>query len=80
MNTVAKEKTSIYLTPVVKDFLQHKAVEEKTSVSALVNDYFHELIEDTIDKSIAKKRKNEPVTTFSDMLTELNLTYDDLRD
>ena len=65
---------------VVKKFLQHKAIEEETSISDLINERFEE--EMASDKLIAliEERKKEPTISFEDMMRELGLTYDDLRD
>lgn len=76
----AISKTTIYLDPTVKKFLQHKAIEEETSISDLINERFEE--EMASDKLIAliEERKKEPTISFEDMMRELGLTYDDLRD
>ena len=65
---------------VVKKFLQHKAIEEETSISDLINERFEE--EMASDKLIAliEERQKEPTISFEDMMRELGLTYDDLRD
>jgi hypothetical protein len=44
--TIAKEKTTIYLNPYVKKFLQHKAVNENSSLSDIINEEFADLLED----------------------------------
>ena len=48
MNIVA-EKTTVYLNPYVKQFLQHKAVNDKTTVSKIINEEFADLLEDMED-------------------------------
>ena len=65
---------------MVKKFLQHKAIEEETSISDLINERFEE--EMASDKLIAliEERQKEPTISFEDMMRELGLTYDDLRD
>jgi len=65
---------------VVKKFLQHKAIEEETSISDLINERFED--EMASDKLIAliEERQKEPTISFEDMMRELGLTYDDLRD
>ena len=79
MNT-AVAKTTIYLTPMVKKYLQHKAVEEDTSISDLVNERIEE--EMASDKLVAlvKKAEREPTLSFEEALSECGLTYEDLRD
>jgi len=46
MSTIAKEKTTIYLNPYVKKFLQHKAVNENLSLSDVINGEFADMLED----------------------------------
>ncbi len=73
------EKTTLYLQPAVKKFLQHKAVEENSSMSEIVND----MVEDMLDSIwLAKNKKRimaEGTVTFEEALAEAGLTYDDLR-
>ena len=82
MNTAntAISKTTIYLDPTVKKFLQHKAIEEETSISDLINERFEE--EMASDKLIAliEERKREPTISFEEALKECGLTYADLQD
>ena len=73
------QKTSVYFNPIVKDFLQHKAVEDDTTLSALVNSYVFEAIEDTLDRAVASKRNSEASRPFNELIADLGLTYDDLR-
>lgn len=73
------EKTTIYLDPTVKKFVQHKAVAEGRSVSDIVNDYFADMMEDLEDIKEIHKRRNEQTVPFEEVLTDLGLTYDDLR-
>lgn len=73
------EKTTIYLNPVVKSFIQHKAVADKRSVSEIINDYFADMLEDLEDIKTVDKRRKEPTESFDDVLSGLGLSYDDLR-
>lgn len=73
------EKTTIYLDPTVKKFVQHKAVAEGRSVSDVVNDYFADMMEDLEDIKEIHKRRNESTVPFEVVLRDLGLTYDDLR-
>lgn len=73
------EKTTIYLNPYVKKFVQHKAVAEGRSVSEIINDYFADLAEDLEDIKEIEKRRDEPAAPFETVLQELGLTYDHLR-
>ncbi|MGH2612110.1 MAG: CopG family transcriptional regulator [Rhabdochlamydiaceae bacterium] len=73
------EKTTIYLNPLVKKFIQHKAVTEGRSVSDIVNDSFEDMLEDLEDIKEVEKRKNEPSVPFETVLKDLGLTYNDLR-
>jgi hypothetical protein len=73
------DKTTIYLNPSVKRFLQHKAVSEKRSVSEIINEEFADMLDDLEDIKVIKERRNEPSVPFETVLKELGLTYDDLR-
>lgn len=73
------EKTTIYLNPVVKSFIQHKAIADKRSVSEIINDYFADMLEDLQDIKTVGKRRTEPNESFDDVLADLGLSYDDLR-
>ncbi len=55
------ERTTLYLNPYVKKYLQHKALQENRSMSELVNDEFAELLEDLEDSYELTKRKKNPV-------------------
>ncbi len=74
------EKTTLYLQPAVKKFLQHKAIEENSSMSEIVND----MVEDMLDGIwLAKNKKRimaKGTVSFEEALAEAGLTYDDLRD
>ena len=72
-------KTTIYLDPQVKKFIQHKAVAEGSSVSDLVNEYFADMLEDLQDIETIKERRDEESISFDEALKELGLTYDQLR-
>lgn len=72
-------KTTVYLNPKVKKFIQHKAVEENMSVSEIINDLFADMLEDLDDIKVINERRNEPSVSFDDALKELGLTYDQLR-
>ena len=73
------EKTTIYLNPYVKKFIQHKAVAEGRSVSEVINENFEDMLEDLEDIKEVEKRRDEPSVPFEEVLKELGLTYDDLR-
>ncbi len=73
------EKTTIYLDPQVKKFLQHKAIAEGRSVSVVINEQFEDMLEDLSDiKEIGKRRAEESIP-FETVLKELGLTYEQLR-
>lgn len=74
------EKTTIYLEPAVKQFLQHKAIAEKRSLSDLINDEFADMLEDLYDLKEIQKRRGEATVPFEVVLQEAGLTYDQLRD
>lgn len=73
------EKTTIYLNPTVKKFLQHKAVAENRSLSDIVNEQFSDMLEDLSDIKETEKRRSEETVSFEKVLQELGLTYDQLR-
>lgn len=74
------DKTTIYLTPVVKKFLQHKAIEEDTSISDLINERIEEEMASDKFRKLIEKAKKEPILSFDEALAECGLTYADLRD
>lgn len=73
------EKTTIYLDPFVKKFLQHKVIAESRSLSGVVNDQFADMLEDLNDIKAIEKRRGEQTIPFEEVLRDLGLTYDDLR-
>jgi hypothetical protein len=73
------DKTTVYLNPTVKKFLQHKAVAESRSVSEIINEEFADMLEDLEDLKEVEKRRDEPSVPFEVVLKDLGLTYDDLR-
>jgi hypothetical protein len=77
--TNLSKRTTVYLNPTVKKFIQHKAVAEGHSVSTVINDCFADMLEDLEDIGEINKRRNEPTVSFDEVLKELGLTYDDLR-
>jgi len=80
MSDPTSEKTTIYLNPVVKRFIQHKAIEKKTSMSEIINDEFADLLEDLENAKELEARRGEETVPFAVVLKDLGLTYDDLRD
>lgn len=74
------DKTTIYLNPQVKKFLKHKAVAEGRSLSELINEQFEDMLEDLYDLKEIDKRRNEETVSFEDVLKDLGLTYDQIRD
>lgn len=73
------DRTTIYLNPSVKDFIQHKAIAERTSVSKVINDYFADMLEDLYDVRTVQERRRQTTVSFEDVLTEAGLDYADLR-
>ncbi len=73
------DRTTIYLDPLVKDFIQHKAVADNSSVSKVINDYFADMLEDLNDVKTIQKRRGEATVSFEDVLKEAGLDYADLR-
>ncbi|HUD06940.1 MAG TPA: hypothetical protein VMR34_03575 [Candidatus Saccharimonadales bacterium] len=73
------EKTTIYLNPYVKKFIRHKAVAEDRSVSDVINEYFAEMLEDLDDIKEVERRRDEPTVPFEEVLKDLGITYEQLR-
>ncbi len=73
------EKTTIYLDPFVKKFLQHKAVAESRSLSDVINEQFADMLEDLSDLKEIENRRGEQAIPFEKVLHDLGLTYDQLR-
>ena len=73
------EKTTIYLDPSVKKFLQHKAIAESRSLSGVINEQFADMLEDLSDIKEIERRRGEQVIPFEKVLQELGITYDQLR-
>lgn len=73
------EKTTIYLEPSVKKFLQHKAIAESRSLSDVINEQFADMLEDLSDIKEIEKRRGEQAIPFEKVLKDLGLTYDQLR-
>ncbi|MCA9313051.1 CopG family transcriptional regulator [Candidatus Saccharibacteria bacterium] len=74
------DRTTVYLDPVVKQFLQHKAIAEGGSVSEIINDHFADMLEDLEDIQEIKDARSEPRQSFDSLMSDLGLNYNDLRD
>jgi len=74
------DRTTVYLDPVVKQFLQHKAIAEGGSVSEIINDHFADMLEDLEDIQSINDARSEPRQSFDSLMSDLGLTYNDLRD
>lgn len=78
--TIKTEKTTLYLQPAVKKYLQYQAIEGNTSMSEVVND----MVEDMLDSIWLAKHgdrvRKEPTYTFDEVLAEMGLTREDLHD
>lgn len=74
------EKTTIYLNPYVKKFIQHKAIEENTSISSIINDLFARKLSELHEKAEIATRRKESTVPFDKVLAEMGLSYEDLRD
>lgn len=72
------EKTTIYLNPYVKKYIQHKAIEENSSISSIINDLFAKKVAKLNLKTELMERRKEPTISFDAMLAEVGLSYDDL--
>ena len=65
------ERTTIYLNPHVKKYLQHEAVEQNKSISELVNEQLAELLEDAEDIATVQERKSEPLVAWNKIKADL---------
>ena len=72
-------RTTIYLNPYVKKFIQHRAIAEGRSVSDIINEQFADMFEDLQDIKVIEKRRGEDSIPFEQILRELGLTHDQLR-
>lgn len=61
-------KTTIYLNPQVKKFLQHKSIEENTSMSEIINSYFADMLLDLDGIDTIKQRRSEDSVSFDEVL------------
>ena len=73
------QKTTIYLDPNIKKFLQHKSVEEKRSMSEIINLHVADYFQDIEDNKQIQKRRKEETLSFEEVLSKAGLTFDDLR-
>lgn len=78
MSNMPTEKTTLYLQPAVKKYLQYQAIEDNTSMSEVVND----LVEDMLDSVWLAKHgdriRQEPTYSFDEVLADMGLTREDL--
>ena len=74
------DRTTVYLNPYVKKFVQHKAVEENRSVSSVVNNKLADLLEELANRGATGQRSSESALRFESVLKKVGLSYDDLRD
>ncbi len=58
------ERTTVYLNPYVKKYLQHESVVQNKSISELINDQLAELLEDAEDAATINERKSEPLQAW----------------
>lgn len=60
-------KTTIYLNPSVKKFLQHKAIAESRSLSDVINEQFADMLEDLSDIQEIEQRRAEQSVPFEEV-------------
>jgi hypothetical protein len=66
------ERTTIYLNPYVKKFLQLKAVQESRSVSQLVNERFAKALKEFEDLTALEKKRGESLIEWDSIKSELD--------
>jgi hypothetical protein len=65
------ERTTVCLSPYVKKYLQHEAVEQNKSISELINDQLAELLEDAEDAAAIEGRRAEPLLAWEKVKADL---------
>jgi predicted DNA-binding protein len=71
--TKLSERTTIYLNPFVKRYLQYLSLQEKRSLSDIINDEFADMLEDMEDIKIIESRKNEPTIAWEQVKKDFGL-------
>lgn len=79
MSNSTTEKTTLYLQPAVKKYLQHKAIEDDMSMSEIVNVMVEDMLDSIWLAKHGKELHSQPTVSFEEALAEAGLTYDDLR-
>lgn len=69
------EKTTLYLNPYVKRFLQLRSIQESRSMSDIVNDEIADLLEDFEDAAEIKRRRRELTLEWEVVKRELDKEY-----
>ena len=72
-------RTTVYLNPYIKKFIQHKAVEESRSASSIINNRLADLLEYLASQK-SKNQNSKTALEFESILQKAGLSYDDLRD
>jgi len=78
--TKLTDRTTVYLNPYVKKFVQHKAIEESRSISSVINNKLADMLDDLASEKVRGIRKTESATRFESVLKKAGLSYDDLRE
>ena len=80
MKTVS-EKTTIYLNPKIKKSVQHYALRDSLSLSAIINDRLFEYLEDMADTSALNEahKSNEEYVSFERFVDDLELDFNEIR-
>lgn len=73
------DKTTIYLDPGVKKSVRYYALRDERSLSAIINDKLVDYLEDMTDGVEVEKRRNEPAIPFEQVVRELGLDIDEIR-
>lgn len=64
---IPNEKTTLYLKPVLKKFLQYRSLQEDRSMSDIINTELADLLEDFEDLQEIRKRRSEPTVSWEEV-------------
>lgn len=73
--TKLSEKTTLYLNPYVKKYLQYQSLQKNRSMSDIVNEEFADLLEDYEDLLEIGCRSDEPTYSWELIKRELDKKY-----
>ncbi len=80
MKTI-NEKTTIYLDPKIKKSVQHYALRDASSLSAIINERLFEYLEDMADVAALEEahKSSDEYVSFEKLVNDLGLDFDEIR-